>query len=328
MCDSDPTNVEERINAEASRLEAAIEAEVRRIEEQEYIQREARRRIDERYRQRKDAISAVSQRQRELVLAAAAAEAQAKASAAAAAEARAVAEARLAAEEQHRQAVIAHGERKAAALASWLQTAQAWPLGAHMPAWAGELRGVGWTQQTLEPEFWKWVVEHGGFSSCPTCGQKPTVLRKASRQNPHSNTEEVHYTEGLWSIWEISSHLHVTGELEHISCCEHLWEFKTRRRLIHLSKMVARPAVVVPLTVITERFETLPGQGGLRGRDAFGREAPFAVGKVRKARTEEYALFNPEDPDGSKAAEAKRLADRLHQLERLRAQIASLENNV
>ncbi len=47
MCDSDPTNVEEEINAEASRLETAIEAEVRRIEaEKEYIRREARRRAD------------------------------------------------------------------------------------------------------------------------------------------------------------------------------------------------------------------------------------------------------------------------------------------
>ena len=330
MSETDSTNVEEQINAEAARLEAAIQEEMRRQEEaarQAYIQKEAQRRIqmrqavlEERQRLQAEALrNAEAERHRQRHEAARAAQAERDAAAALEA-ARIKAEADLAAAEAHRQSVIAHGKRKAAALASWLQTAHTWPEGMGWAA-AKQMGEAGWSKKTLEPEFWNWVCEHGGFSSCPTCGKQPTVLRKATRGS------EEHFTEGLWTTWNISPGNHLTGDIQSVHCCEHLWEFSTRRRYISTSKFAAAPCRALPFTTITDRMEVLPGQGGLRGCDQFGREAPPAQGIVRKAREDFYVLYNPEDPHGSKAAEAKRLADRLAQLERLRAQVAALEGS-
>ena len=325
MSAPNPTDVEDQINAESMQLEAAIQEEMRRQEElaaaaarQAFIQEEAQRRLKERQRLQAEALrNAEAERHRQRNEAARAAQAE-RDMAAATLAARIKAEADLAAAEAHRQAVIAHGERKAAALASWLLTGHTWPEGVGA-AYAKQMGEAGWSKQTLEPEFWRWICEHGGFASCPTCGKQPTVLRKATRGS------EEHYTEGLWTTWNISTGDHRTGDIQSIYCCEHLWDFKERRRYILASK-VAGLAASRPFTVIL----AVPTycNGTLEATDRFGVRHAQSPTMVRKAVPADYVPYNPEDPDGSRAEEARRLAERVAQLERLRVQVAALEGSL
>jgi hypothetical protein len=299
----DPTT-EEQIAAETVRIEAAIKVEMERILEEQrkkreidFIHAEAMRRI-----QRNSTLPTYTAAviQPHTVKLPPTKEQLAEH----ARVARVNAEAEQAALARRKLAQIEFGEKKAAALAVWINSPMNWDEIQDRQQTVGgfSMVGSGWTKESIEPEFWKWVDSHDGFSVCPTCKNTPKVIRKAYSEQSRA----YFYTEGLWKSWEAGPHGSQYGELISIHCCEHLYEYKTQKRYVLSSAMKLKRGTPTTNFIVKER--------------ACGIEKDLRMHEI------EYSDYNPDDPLGELAYAEKVKADKLQQIDTLRLQLAALES--
>ncbi len=313
------SSIDEKITTETDRLERAIEAEIERMielqrkkAEEEFIRNEAIRRLRERgellpehtralslraiekERKEKDAEILEQKRKDELELCR---HTQ-----------RIRAEADVAAQEKLRLLRMIMDERKAAALTVWLQNP------CNVDDGSNETKGLytGWTNATLEPEFWKMIDSCGGFSKCPTCNSVPLISNTYTRHY-HGNQTTV-YTTGLWC--KVPEHCDYTSfnyvGIANISCCEHLFDFKMQRRYVMESamKIPIHQSNIVKMISVTTRKPT------------------FAVENTHTSRgqhEQSYVLYNKDDPFGEIALAEQERLNKLKQIEQLRAQLELLE---
>ncbi len=322
MSNFNPFDIEHLIDDESFRLNAAIEAEVKRLETEAYIKQEAQRRLAERQRLAAEASRQVAAENARIL------EEQRKASALKAQlelekdKARIKADADIAAAEQHRLAVIAMGEKKAAVFANWIRTA--FVVDSHPQAGecVYEILRAGWTQQSLEVEFWKWLDEHGGFSKCPTCGKPPKVVRKNEFTIRLSGQRDVNFQEGLWNAINGNGDLfHSDCQLYNINCCEHLYDFKERKRYV-LASYVCVPKPTKSFNVF-QMVKEATSRGGI---DRFGRSYGPCYDSIKRIQSLNYVPFNPEDPTGAKEKAILESKEKEARIIELRKALQALES--
>ncbi len=297
------TSTEEQIAAETARIETAIKLEMERILEEQrkkretdFIHAEAMRRI-----QRYSALPTytIPTVQPHVVKSPPTKEKLAEETRIA----RINAEAEQAALARRKLAQIEFGEKKAAALDVWINSPMNWDeIQDRQQQKVGgfSMVGSGWTKESIEPEFWKWVDSHDGFSVCPTCKNTPKVIRKAYSEQ----SKAYFYTEGLWKSWEAGPHGSQYGELISIHCCEHLYEYKTQKRYVLSSAMKLKRGTPTTNFIV---------------KHICGTEKDLRMHEI------EYSDYNPEDPLGELAYAEQIKADKLQQIETLRLQLAALE---
>lgn len=134
----------------------------------------------------------------------------------------------------------------------------------------------------FEEKFWEYIDKNNGFSKCPNCDNKPKVMRMCEVKDPSKPL--LNYTpdiyQGLFNIWVDTKYSGVSsGIIENINCCDHLYDFKTKKRYILKNKVVymANPTALF-----------------------------FYNSDVYKKTSIEYIEYNSDDPYGEKA---KKLAD-------------------
>ncbi len=257
-------------------------------------------------------------------------EKEALAAAAAAANAQAEAAERAAAEvERKRLWQVAMEAQRAASFPSWIEGG----------CWFSKDRypltyPTGWNQADLEVAFWDYVSKNGGFPTCPTCGKKPFVNKRNTfaSSTSYGSITSVAYTEGLWNHYTRSDLGAVGTILESINCCEHLWELKTKKR--YIATCALADASIFGSSVgfrVQEKFSPW-GRGEEFGYQADEVYVPSAGCSRpsyydKKARPQ-YVLYNPEDPDGSKAKAVAEKAAKDSKIAELRAQLAALEGSL
>lgn len=88
-------------------------------------------------------------------------------------------------------------------------------------------------EEIFDSLFWEYVDKNNGFSICPSCGQTPNISRYGSDPiNPGSDDGVL--VKGLYGF---HSREKCFVPISSVDCCEHLWDFKTKKRYISLSKI-------------------------------------------------------------------------------------------
>jgi hypothetical protein len=84
----------------------------------------------------------------------------------------------------------------------------------------------------IEHLFWEKLETYGGFSKCPTCNSKPSIVSFIGKR--HTNFRGCAVVNGM------KSHPHYFSpfgdSIRTIQCCEHLFDFHQKKRYIKLSK--------------------------------------------------------------------------------------------
>lgn len=92
-----------------------------------------------------------------------------------------------------------------------------------------------------EENFWEYVESNNGFSKCPNCYRTPRVMRFGKCKLLHKGNVTVYddfCTENIFYVNEYTS-----PPIENINCCEHLYDFNTKKRYILASKYLSKKPI-------------------------------------------------------------------------------------
>ncbi len=207
---------------------------------------------------------------------------------------------------------IRMGAQRAKAFDDWARDNRFWP---EIPRdWAAKTRNPA---AEVEPLFWEEMEAQGGFKLCPTCGAKPKVNRTYSACVWGNNTTG--YIEGLFAKYNHPQQGAVGYTLESISCCEHLFDVRTKQRFISVTSMSHPPPAAKQVEWWSGcKVEHIDG-----GKRAAGGKIRI-VGYHDYQAIKAYALYNPADPTGAKAAAAAVEAARAKEIAELEARLSAL----
>ena len=198
---------------------------------------------------------------------------------------------------------IRMGAQRAKAFDDWARDNRFWPEVPH--DWAATTRNP---VAEVEPLFWEAMEAQGGFKLCPTCGAKPKVNRTYSATVSCNQTTG--YLEGLFAKYNHPQQGAVGYTLESISCCEHLFDVRTKKRFISVASMSHPPPTAKQVEYI--RGCRLAAGGRIR------------MDYVQQQAIKTYALYNPADPTGAKEAAAAAEKARAMEIAELEARLTTL----
>jgi hypothetical protein len=152
----------------------------------------------------------------------------------------------------------------------------------------------------FETLFWNHIKSIDCFDKCPSCSNKPNVIKRCEYQKMDGKHTVV--VQGLFTIInkhcnnEAMSYSREFGTIKYITCCEHLFNLDDNKRYIQADKVKVIASPIVKLAI--------------SGRTDSG-----------KLTEKDYVLYDPEDPYKIKAKREKDIADTTQEIETLRASL-------
>ena len=159
----------------------------------------------------------------------------------------------------------------------------------------------------FENLFWNHIISRGCFQKCPSCNNKPKVIKRVDYED--TGIKKIVFIEGFYTIYKLSvsqyAQIHTTGAVKYVACCEHLFNLDDNKRYIEADKVKLIDEPVVKLAISGTK---VVNNGNVHYNGT-------------KFVEKDYVLYDPEDPYKIKAKREKDIADTTQEIETLRASL-------